>query len=108
MSSDDLATSDARMKTIGLIGGMSWESSAEYYRLINRAMRERLGGQHSAKSVMVSVDFHEIERLQHAGDWDRLGTMMADAAKQLERAGVDFALLCTNTMHKLYDTMTAA
>jgi len=96
------------MKTIGLIGGMSWESSAEYYRLINRAMRERLGGQHSAKSVMVSVDFHEIERLQHAGDWDRLGTMMADAAQQLERAGVDFAVLCTNTMHKLWDAMTSA
>ena len=67
------------MKTLGLIGGMSWESSSEYYRLVNRAVRERLGGQHSAKSIMVSVDFHEIERLQHAGDWDRLGAMMADA-----------------------------
>ena len=96
------------MKTIGLIGGMSWESSAEYYRLVNRAVRERLGGQHSAKSVMVSVDFHEIERLQHAGDWARLGEMMADAARALERAGVDFAVLCTNTMHKLWEPMTRA
>ena len=96
------------MKTIGLIGGMSWESSAEYYRLLNRAVRERLGGQHSAKTVMVSVDFHEIERLQHAGDWTRLGEMMADAARTLERAGVDFAVLCTNTMHKLWAPMTEA
>ena len=96
------------MQTIGLIGGMSWESSAEYYRLLNRAVRERLGGQHSAKAVMVSVDFHEIEALQRAGDWERLGTMMADAARTLERAGVDFALLCTNTMHKLWEPMTAA
>ncbi|HET9484671.1 MAG TPA: aspartate/glutamate racemase family protein [Xanthomonadales bacterium] len=96
------------MQTIGLIGGMSWESSAEYYRLLNRAVRERLGGQHSAKTVMVSVDFHEIEALQRSGDWDRLGTMMADAARTLERAGVDFALLCTNTMHKLWEPMTAA
>lgn len=96
------------MKTIGLIGGMSWESSAEYYRLVNRAVRDRLGGQHSAKSVMVSLDFHEIERLQHAGDWQRLGQLMADAARTLERAGVDFAVLCTNTMHKLWEPMTQA
>ncbi len=108
MSSHGPALGAHSVKTIGLIGGMSWESSAEYYRLVNRAIRDRLGGQHSAKSVMVSVDFHEIERLQHAGDWQRLGTMMADAAQVLERAGVDFAVLCTNTMHKLWDAMTGA
>lgn len=96
------------MKTIGLIGGMSWESSAEYYRLLNRIVRERLGGQHSASCVLVSLDFAEIERLQREGDWDRLGLAMADAARTLERAGAEVAALCTNTMHKLWDTMTSA
>lgn len=88
------------MKTIGLIGGMSWESSAVYYQLINEAVKAQLGGWHSAKSVMVSVDFEEIERLQHAGAWDELAAQMAAAAQQLERAGADFTVLCTNTMHK--------
>lgn len=89
------------MKTIGLIGGMSWESSAGYYRLVNEGMKQRLGGLHSAKSVMYSVDFHEIERLQHAGDWEAAGIALADAASALERGGADFLVLCTNTMHKV-------
>jgi len=89
------------MKTIGLIGGMSWESSAGYYRLVNEGVKRRLGGLHSAKSVLYSVDFHEIERLQHAGDWDAAGIALADAARSLERAGADFLVLCTNTMHKI-------
>lgn len=89
------------MKTIGLIGGMSWESSAQYYRIINEAVRERLGGVHSAKSLMVSVDFGEVERLQHQGEWHVLAAMMADAARQLERGGADLIVLCTNTMHSL-------
>src|SRR5215472_16836447 len=84
---------------IGLIGGMSWESSAEYYRLINRAVRNRLGGVHSACILMLSVDFGAIERLQHDGDWDALTEQMKDAAIRLELGGADFILLCTN-----YDT----
>jgi aspartate racemase len=84
---------------IGLIGGMSWESSAEYYRIINREVRNRLGGVHSARSLMWSVDFGEIERLQHRGDWDELTNRMKDAAIRLQRGGADFVLLCTNTMH---------
>lgn len=89
------------MKTIGLIGGMSWESSASYYRLINQGVKDRLGGQHNARSLLLSVDFADIERLQAAGDWQTLGTLMAGAASQLAAAGADFLLLCTNTMHKL-------
>jgi aspartate racemase len=96
------------VKTIGLIGGMSWESSSHYYRLINQGIRAALGGTHSAKSVMVSVDFADIEQLQHDGDWDTLGRAMADAARDVERAGADFVLLCTNTMHKLLPEMAAA
>lgn len=96
------------MKTIGLIGGMSWESSAEYYRLINEAVKERLGGLHSAQLLLYSVDFAAIERLQHAGDWDDAGTILADAARRLERGGADFLLLCTNTMHKVADAITGA
>lgn len=88
------------MKTIGLIGGMSWESSIEYYRIINEEARRLLGGLHSAKSIMVTVDFEEIERLQHAEDWDTLTQLMVEAAQQLERGGADFVVLCTNTMHK--------
>ncbi|MBI4537783.1 MAG: aspartate/glutamate racemase family protein [candidate division NC10 bacterium] len=91
------------MKTIGLIGGMSWESSIQYYRIINETVKARLGGLHSAKSVMVSVDFAEIEALQHAGRWDEAGRLMAAAAQSLERAGADCVVLCTNTMHKLAD-----
>ena len=89
------------MKTIGLIGGMSWESSAQYYRLINEGVRDRLGGVHSARSLMISVDFGEIERMQHAGDWPALTDQMIEAAQALERGGADFLLLCTNTMHRM-------
>ena len=92
---------------IGLIGGMSWESSAEYYRIINREVRSRLGGVHSARSLMWSVDFGEIERLQHQGDWDELTKRMKDAAIRLERGGADFVLLCTNTMHLMADAVGA-
>lgn len=93
---------------IGLIGGMSWESSAEYYRIINREVRHRLGGVHSARSLMWSVDFGEIERLQHQGDWDELTKRMQDAAIRLERGGADFVLMCSNTMHLMADAVTAA
>ena len=91
------------MKTIGLIGGMSWESSVEYYRIINEVTKAQLGGLHSAKSIMVSVDFAEVEALQHQEQWHEAGQLMADAAQRLERAGADFIVLCTNTMHKLAD-----
>ena len=96
------------MQTIGLIGGMSWESSAQYYRLINQGVQARLGGVHSARSLFYSVDFGEIERLQHAGDWDALGVRMIDAAQRLERGGADFIVLCTNTMHKLAGAIEAS
>ncbi len=95
------------MKTIGLIGGMSWESSIQYYRIINETTKARLGGLHSAKSVMVSVDFAEIEALQHEGRWEEAGELMAEAAQSLERAGADCVVLCTNTMHKLADEIQA-
>ena len=91
------------MKTIGLIGGMSWESSIEYYRIINEATRDELGGLHSAKSIMYSVEFAEIEALQHAGCWDEAARILIAAAQSLEKGGADFVLICTNTMHKLYD-----
>ncbi|MGE0021294.1 MAG: aspartate/glutamate racemase family protein [Draconibacterium sp.] len=87
------------MKTIGLIGGMSWESSAVYYSTINRRVREILGGYHSAKSVMVTVEFDEIQKLQHKEDWNALEELMVKSARQLEAAGADFVVLCTNTMH---------
>lgn len=96
------------MLTIGLIGGMSWESSAQYYRLINQAVRARLGGMHSARSLMFSVDFAEIGRLQHDGDWDALTAAMIDAAGRLERGGADLCLICTNTMHKVADAVAAS
>ena len=96
------------MKTIGLIGGMSWESTIPYYRQINETIRERLGGLHSAKIVLYSVDFHEIERLQHAGDWDAAGAILAEAARSLEAAGAAFLVLCTNTMHKVAARIEAA
>ena len=89
------------MKTIGLIGGMSWESSAEYYRLANQLVRERLGGLHSADCILLSVDFAEIESMQAAGEWIAAGERLAEAARSLERAGADFVVLCTNTMHKV-------
>ena len=96
------------MKTIGLLGGMSWESTLPYYRHINEAVRERLGGLHSARLVLYSLDFHEIEALQRQGDWAAAGTLLADAARRLESAGADFLLLCTNTMHKVADAIEAA
>lgn len=96
------------MKTIGLIGGMSWESSAQYYAIINRAVRERLGGAHSAEMLLYSVDFGEIERLQHDGDWSSLTARMVDAARRLEAGGADFVLICTNTMHLMADDVAAA
>ncbi len=96
------------MKTIGLIGGMSWESTLPYYRLINQTVREARGGLHSAKVLLYSVDFHEIEVLQHAGDWDAAGAAMADAARRLQAGGADFIVLCTNTMHKVADAITEA
>jgi aspartate racemase len=96
------------MKTVGLIGGMSWESSAEYYRLINQETKRHLGGQHNARSLLLTVDFAEVERLQHDGAWDELGLMLANAARQLELGGADFVVLCTNTMHKLATSITGA
>jgi aspartate racemase len=96
------------MKTIGLIGGMSWESSAEYYRIINEAVKEQLGGLHSAQVLLYSVDFAAIEKLQHAGEWDQAGAILAEAAQRLERGGADFILLCTNTMHKVAAAITGA
>ncbi len=91
------------MKTIGLIGGMSWESSIEYYRIINEAVRERLGGLHSAKCIMHSVEFEEIRALQEKGDWAALADHMADSALRLRAAGADFVVICTNTMHIMAD-----
>jgi len=89
------------MKTIGLIGGMSWESSSEYYKIINETVKERLGGLNSAKCIMYSVDFEEIASLQHQGEWEELTKLMINFAQQLEGAGADFIVICTNTMHKM-------
>jgi aspartate racemase len=94
--------------TIGMLGGMSWESSAQYYRLANELVRERLGGLHSARLVLLSVDFAEIEALQVSGRWDEAGALLAGAAKHVEAAGADLLLLCTNTMHKIADEVAAA
>ena len=91
------------MKTIGLIGGMSWESTQEYYRIINEEINKCLGGLHSAKIILYSVDFAEIEKSQHMNDWNKLTKNMIDAAKSLEKAGADFIVICTNTMHKMAD-----
>lgn len=96
------------MKTIGLIGGMSWESSAQYYAIINRAVRERLGDTHSAEILLYSLDFGEIERLQRDGDWSSLTTRMVDAAGRLEAGGADFVLICSNTMHLMADDVSTA
>jgi aspartate racemase len=93
---------------IGLIGGMSWESSAEYYRIINQEVRARLGGVHSARILLWSVDFADIEHLQHRGEWDRLTQQMQDAAQRLQRGGADVIVLCTNTMHRMADAIAAA
>ncbi|OEK00583.1 aspartate racemase [Roseivirga sp. 4D4] len=91
------------MKTIGMIGGMSWESSKMYYQYANEYVKYRLGGSHSCKCVMVSVDFAEIEQYTFAGQWDKIGQMMADCTQQLEAAGADIILLCTNTIHLVSD-----
>ena len=89
------------MKTIGLIGGMSWESTIPYYEIINEAVKNALGGLHSAKIILYSVEFDEIEKCQASGDWDKSADILADVAMKLEAAGADFILICTNTMHKV-------
>lgn len=96
------------MKTLGLIGGMSWESTLPYYRMINETVRERLGGLHSARLILYSVDFHDIERQQQAGAWDEAGRMLADVARSLEAAGAEGLALCTNTMHQVAPAIEAA
>ncbi|HTY35832.1 MAG TPA: aspartate/glutamate racemase family protein [Bacteroidota bacterium] len=96
------------MKTIGLIGGMSWESSLEYYRIINETTKQKLGGFHSSRSILYSVDFEEIERLQHQGRWDELTKIMIIAAQSLENAGAELVVICTNTMHKMADDVQAS
>ncbi len=95
------------MRTLGLIGGMSWESSQHYYRIVNQEVRDRLGGLHSAKCLMYSFDFADIEELQSAGAWDEAGEVLAEVAARLERAGADGLVLCTNTMHKLAGAIEA-
>jgi aspartate racemase len=95
------------MRTLGLLGGMSWESTLPYYRYVNERVRERLGGLHSAKLVLYSVDFAEIERLQHAGDWESAGRVLAEAAQALERAGAKALVICTNTMHRVVGAIEA-
>ncbi|MDQ0270426.1 aspartate/glutamate racemase family protein [Cytobacillus purgationiresistens] len=89
------------MKTIGLIGGMSWESSVEYYRIINEEIKNKLGGLHSAKCILYSIDFEEIERFQVEGNWEKAGMLLSDVAQALEKAGAEFIVICTNTMHKV-------
>lgn len=96
------------MKTIGLIGGMSWESTASYYQAINRGIKQHLGGLHSAKLVLVSVDFAEIEQLQHAGDWQATAEILAKAARSIQGAGAEGFLICTNTMHKVANEVQAS
>jgi aspartate racemase len=96
------------MKTVGLIGGMSWESTATYYRLINQGIRNRCGGLHSAKMLLYSVDFAEVEELQSTGRWHEAGQLLAEAAVRLEKGGADLLLICTNTMHKVADQVVAA
>ncbi|GLZ28291.1 aspartate racemase [Lentzea sp. NBRC 105346] len=96
------------VQTIGMLGGMSWESSAEYYRLANELVRGRLGGLHSARLIMHSVDFAEIEQMQADARWDDAGRLLAQAARGVELAGADLLLLCTNTMHKVADAVQAA
>jgi len=96
------------MKKIGLIGGMSWESSLEYYRIINENVKQKLGGLHSAECIMYSVDFDEIEKLQHQGKWEELTKIMIDCAQRLERAGANLVIICTNTMHKMAEDVESS
>ena len=96
------------MKTIGLLGGMSWESTVDYYRMINQGVKAALGGLHSAKIVMYSVDFDVVEKMQSAGDWDGAANLLIEAAKNIQLAGADFLLICTNTMHKVAPQVEAA
>ena len=96
------------MKTIGLLGGMSWESTLGYYRAINEGIKKKLGGLHSAKIAMYSVDFEPIEKLQHAGDWEGTAKILSEAAQSIQAAGADFLLICTNTMHKVAPEIEAA
>jgi aspartate racemase len=96
------------MKTIGMIGGMSWESSLEYYRIMNQAVKEKLGGFHSAQCILYSVDFDDVEKLQHQGDWESLTRLMIEAAQRVKKAGADFLVICTNTMHKMADEVQRA
>ena len=91
------------LKTIGLIGGMSWESTVTYYKIINETVKEKLGGLHSAKCILYSVDFQEIEECQANGNWEKSGEILGEAANNLEKAGADFIVICTNTMHKVVD-----
>jgi aspartate racemase len=99
---------EVMMKTMGMIGGMSWESSLEYYRIVNETVKKSLGGFHSAKCILYSVDFEEVEKLQHKEDWDALTALMLDSAQRLEQAGADFVIICTNTMHKMADEVQSA
>lgn len=96
------------MRVVGLIGGMSWESSSEYYRVINEVTRDRLGPLYSAQSLMYTVNFHDVEQMQHAERWDDAAAVLVDAAERLERGGADCVVICTNTMHKLADQVQAA
>lgn len=96
------------MKTLGLIGGISWESTVPYYRVINETVKARLGGLHSAKLVLYSVDFEEVARLQHAGEWEAAGRLFADVARRLEAAGAEAVVICANTMHKVAPAIEAA
>ncbi|WP_076420913.1 aspartate/glutamate racemase family protein [Colwellia sp. UCD-KL20] len=95
------------MKTIGMLGGMSWESTASYYKAINQGVKSKLGGHHSAKICLYSVDFAEIEILQHEGNWDQTAVILSKAAQSLEAGGADFLMICTNTMHKVADEIQA-
>ncbi len=103
-----VASTRPRHRLIGLIGGMSWESTAEYYRLANVLVGQRLGGLHSARLLLASVDFAEIEHLQRDGDWDAAGALLADVARSLRAGGAELLVLCTNTMHRVADTVAAA
>lgn len=100
--------SDAEMKTIGMLGGMSWESTASYYKAINEGVKDSLGGLHSAKICLYSVDFDEIGKLQHQGQWDETAKILSEAARSVEAAGADFLLICTNTMHKVASEIESA